>query len=178
MFKNVFVFVLFFLISFGESNELFNSYEKELKSINEEQAKTIKEIIKRTKEFDLVWSALAISWQESGFGKWKINLQDPSCGPFHQSIDTYFKRYSVKDTSFNRNKVCSELVSNYDLSVSTFVAEVEFWLLVHKNKQNKWDYVYRSYNAGYNYNSEKAKEYSKKIRTRISVLKKYLDKII
>lgn len=172
MFKKLFLVIITSVALFSMSYE--EMFEKDFRKLNREQLEMLMEIAKRAKPYDLVYSAVAIAWQESNLGKWQINLKDPSCGPFHQVIPLFLKKNKIANTEFNRNKVCSELIDDIDLSVSTVISELEAWKMIHKNRMNVWDYVYRSYNAGYNYDSATAKKYSKMIRARIKVLKKYL----
>lgn len=158
------------------SKNYYKQYLDDFKNLDKEQLELLLEIHKRSKPYDLSYSMIAIAWQESNLGKWNINLSDPSCGPFHQSIGIFLKRHGIKDTEFNRNIYCMDLINNKDLSISTAIAELETWLSVHSKRWNKFEYAYRSYNAGYNYNIEKAKEYAKKIQARIKVLKYYQNK--
>lgn len=149
-------------------------FDREFQKLDNSQKEMIQEIYNRSKPYDLVYSTLAIAWQESNFGKWNVNLADPSCGPFHQLVPLFIKKHKLENTQFMQNKVCGELINNLDLSVSTVISELEAWKVVHKNRWNTWEYVYRSYNAGYNYDSDKAKKYAKMIKARIKVLKKYI----
>lgn len=148
--------------------------EREFLRLDESQKKMIKEIYDRSKPYDLVYSTLAIAWQESNFGKWNVNLSDPSCGPFHQLVPLFIRKHKLENTQFMQNKVCGELINNIDLSVATVISELEAWKVVHKNKWNVWEYVFRSYNAGFNFESNKAKKYASMIKARIRVLKKYI----
>lgn len=168
------ILCLLLCISSSYADKMYDQYVRDFNKLDSNQLFVLKEIYKRAQPYGLVYSALAIAWQESNFGKWSVNLQDPSCGPFQQSVFHYMRKYKLKITDFNINKVCSELIFNIDLSVATFIAEIESWELVHRKRWNKWDYIYRSYNAGNNWNSETAKIYSQKIRTRIKVLKDLL----
>lgn len=157
-----------------KENPYVARFEKDFKKLDADQLNTMMEIYKRTKPYDLAYSAIAIAWQESNLGKWQVNLSDPSCGLYHQSIILFMKKNKIKDGEFNRNKVCGELISDIDFSTATLISELEAWKITHRKRINIWDYVYRSYNAGFNYESEKAKEYSLKIRARIKVIKRYI----
>lgn len=149
-------------------------FERDFLKLDDSQKRMIHEIYNRSKPYDLVYSTLAIAWQESNFGKWNVNLSDPSCGPFHQLVPLFIRKHKLENTQFMQNKVCGELINNLDLSVSTVISELEAWKVVHKNRWNAWEYVFRSYNAGFNYDSPKAKKYAKMIKARIKVLKKYI----
>lgn len=155
-------------------NPYIDRFEEDFKKLDAEQLDLMMEIYKRAKPYDLAYSAIAIAWQESNLGKWQVNLSDPSCGPYHQSVTIFMKKHKIKDGDFTRNRVCGELISDINFSTATLISEIEAWKVTHKKRLNIWDYVYRSYNAGFNYDSIKAKEYSLKIRARIKVIKRHL----
>lgn len=165
-----------FLCSLLFGKNYYKQYLNDFKKLDRSQLEFMMEINKRAKPYNLSYSMIAIAWQESNLGKWNINLSDPSCGPFHQSIVIFLKRHEIKNTDFNRNRYCMDLINNVDLSVSTAIAELEAWLAIHHKRWNKFEYAYRSYNAGYNYNSNVSKEYASKIQARIKVLKFYQSK--
>lgn len=154
-----------------EIDKYTKQYEKDFRKLSQSQLDLLKAIYKKGKEFSLEYSVMAIAWQESNAGAWPVNLQDPSCGPFHQSVSMYIRARKLENTNFNKNKVCSRLINDLDFSTSAAIYELEAWMNVHRNKLNLFDYVYRSYNAGTNYESKTAKTYSNKIIARIRVLK-------
>lgn len=164
--------ILFSLNVFA--NELITTYTKDFKNLSKEQIEVAKAIYHKAKVYDLGYTAAAIAWQESNLGMYPVNLQDPSCGPFHINIKTYTTRYKIPKGNFNFNKACSLLISDLDVSLTAFLAEIEAWKVVHRKKTNLWEYVYRSYNAGYNFESNRAINYSNQIKARIKVLMKHL----
>lgn len=123
----------------------------------------IDKIVKKlAKPFDLEKTIRTIIKIESDDGKYLVNLNDPSCGITHININTYLKRHNIKDTSFNQNKACQDLINNPILAIANAIEELLFWKEYHcKNICTKEQYrnVVKSYNAGFNYKSKKAQEY-------------------
>lgn len=120
------------------------------------------------KPYDLVDTIKVLVSLESKNGIYPVNLQDPACGITHININTYMKRHNIKNTNFNRNKACSDLILIPKWAIVNAIEELEFWKKIHcKNNQCKFsEYrkVVKSYNAGWNYNSNKALEYWEKFR--------------
>lgn len=123
----------------------------------------IDKIVKKlAKPFDLEKTIRTIIKIESDDGKYLVNLNDPSCGITHININTYLKRHNIKDTSFNQNKACQDLINNPILAIANAIEELLFWKEYHcKNICTKEQYrnVVKSYNTGFNYKSKKAQEY-------------------
>ena len=175
-----FILTLFMVISgvFAADANLVAKYKKEFRNLSEKQVDIAREIYYKAKPYALSIEAVAIAWQESNLGEYPINLQDPSCGPFHININTYVNRYNIKKTGFHKNKACSMLVNDVDVSVSAFIAEFEAWKVSHNKKGNtSTEHILRSYNAGYNYNSEQAKNYAKHVLARMEAIKELMDEI-
>lgn len=123
----------------------------------------IDKIVKKlAKPFDLEKTIRTIIKIESDDGKYLVNLNDPSCGITHININTYLKRHNIKNTSFNKNKSCQDLINNPRLAIANAIEELLFWKEYHcKNICTKEQYrnVIKSYNTGFNYKSKKAQEY-------------------
>lgn len=123
----------------------------------------IDKIVKKlAKPFDLEKTIRTIIKIESDDGKYLVNLNDPSCGITHININTYLKRHNIKNTSFNQNKACQDLINNPILAIANAIEELLFWKEYHcKNICTKEQYrnVIKSYNAGFNYRTKKAQEY-------------------
>ena len=126
----------------------------------------LKNIYEFGKPYDLGYSLAAIAWKESNVGKFMINLQDPSCGFFHNNINTVMSRRGITDTPFNRNVLCQKLINDVPYSASEAVAELAYWRTVHKTNYTK---IWASYNAGWSYTN--GLNYSQDIKNRIKVLK-------
>lgn len=132
-------------------------------------------LVKAGKPYDLSYTLRAIVEVESSGGKYKINLQDPSCGITMIHLKFFLKRHNVKQTDFNYNRVCQALVDDDNLAIAEAVDILVFW----KNKfcykwgctSNQWEKVWAAYNGGYNYTRREAKMYARKIRSVIAKIK-------
>ena len=108
---------------------------------------------------------MAIAWKESLGGLYTVNLQDPSCGIFHNNINTVLKRHpEIRDTGFNRNVLCSKLQEDIRFALEETKKELDFWKKYHKSNWNK---VWSSYNGGFRGNPE----YSDDIKNKIKAFK-------
>ena len=87
-----------------------------------------------------------------------------------KNIKTVLSRQNIKDTTWNRNVFASKLVSDFQFATKNAIEELTFWQKIHRND---WTKVWGSYNAGYKFNSQQAKEYSKEIALIIKELKKF-----
>lgn len=177
-----YILVLFLVVSGVFANNidtnLVAKYKKDFRNLSSKQLDLAKEIAYKAKAYGLSLEAVAIAWQESNLGEYPINLQDPSCGPFHININTYVNRYNIKKTGFHKNRACSMLVNDIDVSVSAFIAEYEAWKVSHNKRGNiSSEFILRSYNAGYNYNSEQAKVYAKHVLARMKAIEELIDEL-
>lgn len=148
-------------------------YEKEFLSMNASQLHLLQKIYIKAKPYNLQHTAVAIAWQESALGVASVNLQDPSCGPFHQHIVYYLRRKKIPNNSFNRNKFCTMFINDFDFAFNAFIETWRLWEAKHKNKIAKHDLTIRSYNAGVNVNSQAAIRYRNQVKTRQAVIMKY-----
>lgn len=105
---------------------------------------------------------------ESKNGLYLVNLQDPSCGITHININTYMKRHNLKNTNFNRNKACADLINSPKWAILNAIEELEFWKKIHCYNgicsAEQYKNVVKSYNAGWNYKGKKAQEYWNKFK--------------
>ena len=104
-----------------------------------------------------------IIYLESRNGLYPINLSDPACGITHININTYMRRHKLKDTPFNRNKACADLINSHEWAILNALQELLFWQKVHCASGDcttaQFKNVVKSYNTGWNYKGKKAKEY-------------------
>lgn len=104
-----------------------------------------------------------IIYLESRNGVYPINLQDPACGITHININTYMRRHKLKDTPFNRNKACADLIASPEWAILNALQELLFWQKIHCSKGEctgaQYANVIKSYNAGWNYKGKKARDY-------------------
>lgn len=136
------------------------------------------ELIDRLAEpYDFADTIKVLVYNESRDGLYPINLKDPACGITHININTYMKRHKIKDTPFNRNKACSDLIASPEWAILNAIEELTFWKKIHckggrECTQGQYANVIKSYNAGWNYKGSLAKEYWDKFKETYKMLKK------
>jgi hypothetical protein len=162
---------LFFLIF----TSLFSSpLVNELKHLSPQQKSVMYYVFFKTKKFNLGYTMTAIAWQESKFGKYLINLSDPSCGIMH-----IMPKYKV-DTKWEQSRMCERLIKDKDFSIATALSIFKFWYNYYRSKgyskNLSWRKAIISYNAGYNTDSKQGKLYLKQILLKIQALKQYFRK--
>ena len=116
-----------------------------------EQFKILKITYLYAKKYNLQYTATAIAWQESQFGKWKINLQDPSCGVFHQLLPDLANRYHIKATNWDMSRLCENL-QQFDYSFKVFLdtfreKQITCYNTGHKYKASNWKCAVKAYNT-------------------------------
>lgn len=125
--------------------------------------------------YDLAQSIKAIIYIESRNGEYPVNLQDPACGVTHIHIKTYMKRHKVKDTPFNRNKACSDLINSPEWAILNALQELMFWKAIHckdgKCTRAQYRNMIKSYNTGWNYKGAKGREYWDKFQNALKQVK-------
>ena len=118
------------------------------------------------KEHDMAYSLAAIAWKESSAGKYMINLQDPSAGVFHITINNALVYLKWKDTNFNRNRAAQLLIQDFQLAANFAMINLQFWKDQHGEN---WSKVWASYNAGWNWKN--GRKYSQDIANKIRMIK-------
>lgn len=81
--------------------------------------------------YDLSETIKTLIYIESRNGLYPVNLNDPACGVTHIHIKTYMKRHKIKDTNFNRNKACSDLINSPEWAILNALQELIFWQNIH-----------------------------------------------
>lgn len=127
--------------------------------------------------YDFSDTIKVLIYNESRDGLYPINLNDPACGVTHININTYVRRHKLKNTPFNRNKACSDLINSPEWAILNAIEELEFWKKIHckggkECTSAQYTNVIKSYNAGWNYKGQKAKEYWEKFKETYKLLKK------
>ena len=112
---------------------------------------------------------MAIAIKESRVGKYLVNVDTKDYGMYQANIKTVISRENAKDTSWNRNVLAMKLISDFQFATKNAIDELTYWQKVHNND---WTKVWSSYNAGWKYDSNEAKRYSKDIALIIRELKK------
>ena len=141
----------------------------DINNLTPQEIKTLKEIKAHGKENGLSYSLMAIAIKESKLGEYMVNLDTKDFGLYQANIKTVINRENAPDTSWNRNVFAMKLISDFQFATKNAIEELSYWQKVHNNN---WSKVWSSYNGGWKYNSDAAKQYSKDIATIIRELKK------
>ena len=167
----IFLFVLANAKIYSVKENLYH-----LKHLSKSQYEILIQTWNYAKAYNLQYTLTAIVWQESDFGKYLINLQDPSCGYFHKLLPEYAKELGLKPNNWNMSRVCQELL-NYDTSFM-----VALQTLTKKKNYCKIHYGYRGGQlwrcmvVGYNGFSRKGRIYYKNIVNKIKALKIFMER--
>lgn len=98
------------------------------------------------KGYDLGYTMVAIAMRESDLGRWNINLQDPSAGPWHVTLDKGLKALGWRNTPLNRNKVAQKMMEDYHFSAKLALDTILWW----KNyRKGDWRGAVSGYNGGH-----------------------------
>jgi len=143
--------------------------DEELRSMTDAQRYTLMKAFAYGAPYDLGYTLAAIAWQESQAGSVPVNVNDPSFGPFHNKMDTVMRRVVIKDTQYNRNRIATRLLNDFEFAASMAVAELSYWDRVH---HGNWRRMVRSYNAGYNHSSKNADAYVGNIIQKVKAIKR------
>lgn len=140
---------------------VFVSTEKRLKkkhglqNIEAHQLQKLLTIYEKAKDTDYAMTLVSIAWKESRGSSWPVNLQDPSCGPFHNKVKNVIIREELEDTDLMRNIVCGRLINDLDFAIKHAILELEVWDRTH---DGKWRNMLASYNGGHKGNKVYAEE--------------------
>jgi len=141
----------------------------DIKNLTPQELNTLKEIKEHGKKNGLSYSLMAIAIKESGLGKYLVNVDTKDYGIYQANIKTVISRENAPDTSWNRNVLAMKLISDFQFATKNAIDELTYWQKVHNND---WTKVWSSYNGGWRYNSDAARQYSKDIASIIRELKK------
>jgi len=143
---------------------------KELNNLTPIQKAIMLKTFNKARQFNYEYTMTAIAWQESKFGKYKINLNDPSFGVFHNLISTVQLRHDSRG-SWARSRLAERLMIDYDFSFTEALSELKYWENYWSNKRvpKKWSHTIGSYNGGFTPNMS----YTEKIKSKIRALKTY-----
>jgi hypothetical protein len=140
---------------------LHSDYLKELKSLSVEQKKVMVQAYKIGQMFDLELTLIAITWKESDFGKYPLNLQSMDCGVTQINIYWYLKNHKLKTNYYNKSKFCAKLIKDNRLALFSAIDILLHFKKVHKGN---WRKMVGSYNGGNKPNMKYAKDIAKRIQ--------------
>lgn len=132
----------------------------------DKQINTIHQAYQAGKVKGMSYSLAAIAMRESSGGKYMINLQDPSAGVFHITINNALSYLKWKDNNFNRNRAAQLLIEDFTMSAEFAMINLQFWKDLHGDN---WRKIWASYNAGYNWKN--GVDYSNDISKKIQKIK-------
>jgi len=160
--------------SYKTQVELTKRYKNEITHLSLNQYKVLLKTYAKAKPFDKSLTMCAIAWEESQFGKFPVNLSDPSFGVFHNNLNSVMRRHHYKNTKWKRSRVAEALLLDYDFAFSESLSELELWQSYWKrrNVHDKWINMVRSYNTGSSWTSKE--RYIDRIILRVRVLKRYI----
>lgn len=107
----------------------------------------------RVSEYGLTLTAIA--WKESRGSRYPVNLDDPSCGPFHNKVSNVLAREKIEVTPFNKNVVCAKLMRDLPFAVKHANMELNVWRTKHRGN---WRKMVESYNSGHGENKSYAED--------------------
>jgi len=148
------------------SLSLYASPFKKIDSLTTEQYNNLIWIYQQGKKYDLELTLTAIAWKESHFGKYPINLSDPSGGLFHNLLGSVCCRLNLTPNQWNQSRILEKLISDKEFALQQAVAELLYWKSYWKvrNKRYLWKRMISSYNGGHKGNIRYYKDIVKKIR--------------
>ena len=149
--------------------------DKELEEMSEEQYVLLLTILHYGEKYELGITLAAISWQESGLGRFNMNLADGkygSFGPFHILLDYAAIRHN-KNTDWGRSRLAEKLMSDIEFSIEEAVGVLKKF----KNSNCNSTCALARYNGGYDKkNKERAAKYAKSVEARKVAIVKYLER--
>jgi len=163
--------LLLILLTVGLYAETDKALYKELNNLTYSQSRILVKTFMNAKTFDYEYTMTAIAWHESHFGRYMINLRDPSFGVFHNNIRSVANRHNVKVGSWKASRLAESLVLDYDFSFAESLSELKYWDNYYKGKYKAWSSTVMSYNAGFK--KENGAKYLQAIKQKIKILKKY-----
>ena len=149
-------------------------YKKQLIHTNQEQREVARFISHNASKYNLKYTLLAIAFKESQWGRFKLNLADPSAGLFHKLLSYYCVELGLKPNQWNMSRVAERLVNNNAESLMValydFQRNYKYFIMKGYPKKLAWRYAIQAYNAGVS-NYRAGKKYYREIVKIIKALK-------
>ena len=148
--------IFLILVLSALNGSTIKAYKYQLSHLTENQIEVKNLIAYNASKYDLKFTMLAIAFRESQFGKYKLNLADPSAGIFHQLLPTYCKELGLRPNSWNQSRVAERLINSNALALHTainhFKRDYSHFKLLGYSNAISWRKAVMAYNAGiYNY---------------------------
>ena len=142
-------------------NTLVRSYLRQLNALTPEQTNWLKYIYRRCMNYGLENTCVAVAWEESQFGVYKVI---PWSGDYGlMGINLY---WYIKDNNYNyrnkylRSRLATKLTCDNDYNIMYAITKLEKL----KNKYKSWKTIWAHYNGGTYPNWYYAKRILNKIR--------------
>jgi len=150
-------------------NSLLKEYIRQLNNLTEEQKYTLETVYKRCIKYDLGKTCVAIAWEESQFGVYKVIPWSGDYGIMGINLKWYMidNNYNHKN-KFMRSKLATRLTCNDDYNIMYAIAKLQKL----KSRYKKWKLVWAHYNGG----STPNYIYAKRILNKIVAFKIWLSK--
>lgn len=154
--------VVFLIVNF--------SLSADLSKLTNSQKEILAKTYIKAKPYGLEFQMMAIAWKESRFGLEPVNLNDPSCGVFHNLIETVAKNNGLSRGKYADNRICSQLINDFEFS---FNEALDVLLFYRDYFKNDWRKAVKAYNAGFKIKN--GESYYKDILKRIIQLKLFVE---
>ena len=169
--KLILIVLLLLLNTYAGS---IKSYMKQIENTNQEQREVARFISYNASKYNLKYTLLAIAFKESQWGKYKLNLADPSAGLFHKLLPYYCIELGLKPNKWNMSRVAERLINNnaesFMAALNDFQKAYNYFRIRGYNKRLAWRYAIQAYNAGVS-NYRAGKKYYREIVKIIKALK-------
>jgi len=148
---------------------LVNEYTKQLNSLNEEQKYWMQYVYRRCMKYNLGNTCVAIAWEESQFGVYKVIPWSGDYGLMGINLYWYMKDngYNYRDR-YLRSRLATRLTCDDDYNIMYSIAKLEKL----KERYKRWREVWAHYNGGIRSNWI----YAKKILNKIIAFRRFISK--
>lgn len=141
-----------------------SDYRKDYAYLSDKQISVINDAYKFGEKHNLGYSLAAIVWQESNAGELQVSMIGNDYGVCQININTYLRRFNIKDTSRNRSKYATKLILDTEHNYLSAVKELKFWISQKKLWESYKTSVWAKYNGGHKGNNAYGEEIFKRIQ--------------
>jgi len=135
------------------------------------QQDVLVEAYEKGRDHDLGYTMMAIAWEESSAGKYRVNIQSHDFGVMQNSLKTAAARTNTKGY-YGKMRLIEDLIKDDNLSMSLSLEELLYW----KKQTGTWRNMVSAYNNGWRYN--KGNVYLTKIITHVKMFQKCLGGLV
>lgn len=153
----IFMIVFLIFIFFSEDADAFEDC-----TLTKQQETVVRFSYAYGDPHDYGYTMIAIAMQESRLGKWRLNLDDPSAGTYHTTLDKGLKKLGWANNPYNRNRVAQMMIDDEFFAAELALETIIWWDAYHKGD---WRSVVSSYNGGFRGNPAYVDMIAKNIQT-------------